>query len=65
MDRYNPPWYDVTTDMNPGFLLWLAPALGLMPLLVENQSKFTNERAGRTHSWRFDDKFQVVAFVKK
>ena len=62
---YQDPWGDITTDANPGFLAWLAPVLGLQPLFFEDQMSFTKLRTGSNPSQKFNENFQVFAFVKK
>lgn len=62
--EYQPPWTDVTTDMNAGFLAWAGEVLGLQVAWDESQGRFTQTRSGNSADY-FDDAFHCIAFVKK
>lgn len=67
---YKPPWLDVTTDMDPCFMNWVADALDLELMLYETQENFCLKEVGwyarmANPATKVHESFKVLAYRKK
>lgn len=61
--EYQPPWVDVTTEMNHAFISWVAETLSLKSQFIETQDEFADRLIGGAKK-KHPEGFKVVAFRK-